>query len=333
MSQILLKAWYKGAWWLFFFWPLEQLYRLIFRVRKSFYSLFKLPNIHVPIVVVGNITVGGSGKTPAVIALASALMAQGLKVGVVSRGYKGLETRKVVAVSPQTDFLACGDECVLLARHIDCPVYACAKRIKAVRQLIADHNIDVIISDDGLQHHMPRAVEIVVVDARGGFGNGHCLPVGPLREPLTRLGRVGMLLLNEINLIGDEKPLSLPSPNYKMKLKTTRLVRLNDQKETNLTRWQRAHNKVHAVTGIAQPDNFFALLEKLGFDIIPHRFRDHHPFTRAELGFGDQLPIVMTEKDAVRCEDYEDMNIWFVRLEAQLEKKLVTQVLNRLNAN
>jgi len=333
MRQLLLKVWYQGAWWLFLFWPFEQLYKLIFKTRKSLYNLFKLPNIHVPIVVVGNITVGGNGKTPAVIALASALMARGLKVGVISRGYKGLETNKVVAVSSQTNFLACGDECVLLARHLNCPVYACAKRIKAVRQLIADHNIDVVISDDGLQHHMPRAVEIAVVDARTGFGNGHCLPVGPLREPLTRLSRVGILLLNEINLIGDEKPLSLPKLAYKMKLKSKRLVKLNDHQETSLTRWQHKHNRVHAATGIAQPDNFFSLLEKFGFDIIPHRFRDHHPFTRDELDFGDRLPILMTEKDAVRCQGYKDMNIWFVRLEAQLEKKLVTQVLNKLNAN
>lgn len=312
-------------------WPLEQLYRLILRLRNFYHNLFKLPSVHIPIVVVGNITVGGSGKTPAVLALALALMAKGLKVGVISRGYKGLQTKKVIAVSPNTSFTACGDECVLLARRLDCPVYACAKRIKAARQLIANHNVDVILSDDGLQHPMPRSVEIAVVDARTGFGNGHCLPVGPLREPLARLKKVSLLLLNEMNLIGGDVVRTIPKPFYKMKLKAMKIVKLSDNQQMTPTKWRQKNSKIHAVAGIAQPDNFFAVLTKQGFSIIPHRFADHHPFTRAELSFADDLPILMTEKDAMRCGAYEDMNIWFLRLETQLDKELVTQMLNRLN--
>ena len=338
MRQALFKAWYKGGWWLFFLIPFEQLYKLLLAIRNFYHSLFKQLSIHIPIVVVGNITVGGSGKTPAVIALSLVLMERGLRVGIISHGYKGTRIRKGMEVLSQSDFTLCGDESVLLARKTKCPVYVCSKRVRAAQMLLADHSVDVILSDDGLQHYsLPRSVEMAVVDARTGFGNGHCLPAGPLREPLLRLKRTNFTIVNEINLISAKDNMlslaQLPVTTYSMKMRKSTIAKLNNQKQVRVAVWRKKYGKVHAIAGIAHPDNFFTLLYHLNIEFIPHVFPDHHIFTRAELTFDEELPILMTEKDGVRCEDFKDMDIWVFQLEAKLDKKLVAALLNKLNAS
>lgn len=337
-----MRAWYRErkTWWLSFFIPLEQIYKIWVLLHS--YRLFKRAAIHIPIVVVGNITVGGSGKTPAVIALARILVKKGLRVGLISRGYKGIRTGEGMQVLPQSDFVLCGDEAVLLARRTHCPICICKHRNKAVRMLLAEHSVDVVISDDGLQHHaLPRQVEIAVLDARIGFGNKHCLPVGPLREPLARLKQVDFLLVNRMNV--DSKR---PRHGYKgeevaaayqgtMSLRKMWITDIHNGEKMSWARWKRkyAQGPVHAVAGIAQPDNFFALLKRQEVDIIPHIFPDHHHFRRRELSFATAAPIIMTEKDAVRCEAYKDLNIWVLRLETSINDTMIRLLLSKLNAD
>ena len=340
MRKILLRAWYekKTVWWLVPFLPLESLYKWIVRTRRYFYGLFVPPLPTIPVLVVGNITLGGSGKTPTVIALANILMKKGLNVGIIGRGYKGSEAYKGMRVFPQSDFNLCGDEAVLLARRTNCPVFVCSDRNKAIRLLQTEQSVDLIISDDGLQHYaLPRNMEIAVMDAKTGVGNGHCLPVGPLREPLVRLSQTDLLLINRINKDSTqqeewEKQISHPC-RAALCLRDISLRNLNTAATLAKALWKKRYGKkeVHAVAAIAHPENFFSLLRKEGFRIIPHSFADHYAFRRQDLSFAESEPILMTEKDAIRCETYKDLNIWVVELDTFIDGDIVPLLLANLN--
>ncbi len=286
--------------------------------RKAFLASHRIPR---PVVVVGNLTVGGSGKTPLVIWLASQLLAAGYWPGIVSRGYGGKASRWPQQVRPDSDTAVVGDEAVLIARRTGCPMAVGPDRVEACRALLKYHDCDVIISDDGLQHYaMQRDVEIVVVDGVRRFGNGFCLPAGPLREPPSRLKTVDMVVLNG----------GFPRPGeVLMQLEGNTLCNLMEP--TRCKPLSSLYGKrVHAVAGIGNPARFFARLREAGIQVQEHPFPDHHRFTQKDLLFEDEDPVVMTEKDAVKCQLFATPNHWYLPVTAQLEENATLHLLQLL---
>ena len=270
-----------------------------------------------PIVVVGNLSAGGTGKTPLVIAIAKLLARRGLRVGVVCRGYRGSASRWPRQVRSDSDPNRVGDEAVLLARRTGGPVAAGPNRIAAARILFRRGKCDVILSDDGLQHlRLARDVEIVVVDGVRRHGNGRCMPAGPLREPLGRLASVDLVVVNGAARSGE----------LEMQLVAGDAVSLVDAGQTRpLDSFRGA--PVHAVCAIGHAERFFRTLEAHGVTIVRHPFPDHHPFREAEIRFPDAAPVLMTEKDAVKCERFADARHWYVPVEAVLLSELEARLL------
>ena len=270
-----------------------------------------------PVVVVGNLAVGGTGKTPLVIAMAKLLSRRGLRVGIVCRGYRGSASRWPRRVRPDADPARVGDEAVLLARRAGVPVAAGPNRIAAARILVRRSKCDVILSDDGLQHlRLARDVEIVVVDGVRRHGNGRCLPAGPLREPLSRLASVDLVVVN-----GDAREGEL-----EMRLVAGDASSLDDAGVTRPLDSFR-DGPVHAVCAIGHPERFFRTLEAHGLTIVRHPFPDHHSFSEAEVRFADGAPVLMTEKDAVKCERFAGAGHWCVPVEAELSSELQARLL------
>ena len=299
--------------------PLGWVYGLFAVLRRAFYraGLRRTWQVGCPVVVVGNLSVGGTGKTPLVIAIARLLARHGLRVGVVCRGYRGSASRWPRQVRSDSDPLRVGDEAVLLARRTGGPVAAGPNRIAAARILVRRSKCDVILSDDGLQHlRLARDVEIVVVDGVRRHGNGRCLPAGPLREPLRRLASVDLVVVN-----GDARQGEL-----EMQLVSGDAVSLVDSGTTRpLDSFRGA--PVHAVCAIGHAERFFRTLESHGLTIVRHPFPDHHPFSETEIGFPDDAPVLMTEKDAVKCERFADSRHWFVPVEGMLSSALEARLL------
>jgi tetraacyldisaccharide 4'-kinase len=254
----------------------------------------------VPVIVVGNLTVGGTGKTPFVIWLARWLTARGWRPGIVGRGHGGAPAAWPVAVGPTSAAPEVGDEALLLQRETGCPVHVAPARSLAARALLAAHpEVDVLLADDGLQHHaLARDLEIVLLDGARGLGNGRCLPAGPLREPAARLDDVDLLVSN-----GGLRAPECERRHERFDLVPGRLRRLVDD-ATVAASALAAAGPVHAVAGIGHPERFFATLESLGVCFTPHPFDDHAPLPPERLAFGDDAPIVCTEKDAVRVEGW-----------------------------
>ena len=270
-----------------------------------------------PVVVVGNLSVGGTGKTPLVIAVAKLLAARGVRVGVICRGYRGTGSRWPRKVLPDSDPGRVGDEAVLLARRTGVPVAAGPNRIAAGRILFRRSKCEVILSDDGLQHlRLARDVEIVVIDGDRRHGNGRCLPAGPLREPLGRLASVDLVVAN-----GPAAPGELA-----MRREPGDAVNLADP---GLTRPLAAFRgeAVHAVCAIGHQERFFRGLESRGLTIVRHPFPDHHPFREEEIRFPDDAAVLMTEKDAVKCERFADARHWCVPVDAVLSSELEDRLL------
>ncbi len=273
--------------------------------RKGWKSAQRLP---VPVVVVGNLTVGGTGKTPLTIWLAEFLTASGYKPGVVSRGYGGRKQERPLAVGADSDPAEAGDEPVLIARRTGCPVTVFPLRAEAGRALLAAHDCDILIADDGLQHYaLARDVEIAVVDGERRFGNGFCLPAGPLREPARRLAEVDLVVCRGGVPTDGEYPLSLLAGEA---------VNLAD---AGLRRplADFAGLKLRAVAGIGFPQRFFADLRAAGLSFEERAFPDHHRYRPEDLGTDDAL-VLMTEKDAVKCRGFADGRLWAVPIKAQL---------------
>lgn len=282
------------------------------------------------IVVVGNLAVGGSGKTPLVIRLCELAQSAGLTPGVVSRGYGRKDNKQRLVIGSSNPELV-GDEPLLIARRTGAAVMVGPGRVEAARELF-QRGVDVVISDDGLQHHrLPRAVEICVIDGERGFGNGHLLPAGPLREDPARLATVHHVVIN-----GGE-PDRLPGAAALAGIDCTRME-LHPRKVHSLSgrmSWrlaQFAGCRVSAVAGIANPGRFFALLRHANIDPVEKPFPDHHLFTGADFsGLPRDLPIIMTEKDAVKCKELSLDNAWYLSIDAHLpsdwEQKLLGEVL------
>jgi tetraacyldisaccharide 4'-kinase len=302
----LVNSWYNAHPIRWILAPLSGVYRLVMQIRKYCYQqdVFTRYKATAPVIIVGNITAGGTGKTPFVIWLCQQFKQAGYRPGVISRGYGGNYTQKLMEVTLESDPRMTGDEPVVISSATQCPVIVSADRKASCEALVTHHGCNIIISDDGLQHYrLQRDVEIVIVDGKRLFGNEYCLPAGPLREPLTRLEDVDFTVFNA----GHDHPLS-------MHLKHSELVQLTDH--TNRIKVDGfAGQTVHAVAGIGNPHRFFEQLRSAGLTVIEHAFADHHDFQKSDLEFNDQKPIIMTEKDAVKCRSFSDDRCWYVATE------------------
>jgi len=336
MQQRLVDQWYRVPAGISPLQPLAWLYGLIVRLRRWLYARGWLPTLHVgrPLIVVGNITVGGTGKTPLVAWLAQRLSASGLKVGIVSRGY-GRRGRGVRTVSSDSRWEEVGDEPLLLHRLTGCDTVVARDRVAGARALAA-RGADVIVADDGLQHlRLARDCEVVVIDGARGLGNGRVLPAGPLREPSGRLREVELLVMN-----GPPEHPSLRAAGgmprqalFQMTLWGEEAHRLDGQgAPLPLERFR--GQRVHAVAGIGNPERFFRGLRQRGIDVVEHAFADHHPFVVSDLDFADGLPVLMTEKDAVKCRELADTHLWYIpvvtRFSAEQAKDLLDAIARRL---
>jgi len=302
--------------------PVGWLFCALAAIRRLAYrrGLLKCIDVGVPVVVVGNLTVGGSGKTPLVVWLASLLREHGFRPGVVSRGYGGRARQWPQWVTPESDPAEVGDEPLLIARRSGVPVCAAPDRPAAARCLVAA-GCDILISDDGLQHYrLARKVEIVVVDGRRRFGNGRCLPAGPLREPVSRLAEADLVVVN-----GGEAP----DAPHRLRLLPDHLQPVDGTEgRESLSAWR--GRKVHAVAGIGDPQRFFDTLRAAGLEVEPHPYPDHHCFTGEELSFPDGAPVLMTEKDAVKCRQVADSGCWYLPVSAQLSAAFGPAVIRLL---
>jgi tetraacyldisaccharide 4'-kinase len=291
--------------------PLSWLYCAVARVRRLAYRRAWLQSrrLPVPVVLVGNLTAGGTGKTPLVVWLAEFLRRQGYRPGIVSRGYGGSASQWPSQVTPDADPCEVGDESVLLARRGGCPVVAGPDRGAAGAMLVGEGGCDIIVSDDGLQHYgLQRDLEVMVVDASRGFGNGRCLPAGPLREPRARSREVDLTVCNG----------GPCSAGRVMELVPGRLVNLREpQMSQALDELRR--QRVTAVAGIGNPERFFQLLRRHGLHLDERPYPDHHPFDPEDAASWPPGPVIMTEKDAVKCEKFARANHWYLPVEAQLE--------------
>jgi tetraacyldisaccharide 4'-kinase len=330
LAMSLQDSWYARAWWLQFLRPLSWIFRALVAIRAALYQRDGIPlQSAIPVVVVGNITVGGSGKTPLLIALAEELKRRGHRVGIVSRGYGGSSSQYPLRVTTETSSDHCGDEPAMLAKKLALPVVVDPKRTRAIALLANDKNYacDVILSDDGLQHYaMSRDIEIVVVDAARGFGNGLCLPAGPLREPLSRLKEVDFLVSN-----GEDSQRCLPL-SYSfvpMTLEPVACVNMRSGERVATKDFFRKQ-MVHGVAAIGNPQRFFDSLRTMGSQVIEHPFPDHHRYTPRDLNFGDALPVIMTEKDAVKCHGFSLRNAWYVEVKVCLPASFLEAVIEKI---
>lgn len=305
------SIWYGGHPLSYLLMPLSWLYCAVVRFRRFAYGRgwLKSCRLPFPVIVVGNLTVGGTGKTPLVVWLTAFLRRRGYTPGIVTRGYGGRGAVWPRRVTEDSDPIEVGDEPVLLARRSGCPVVAGPDRAAAAEMLAATCGCDMIVSDDGLQHYrMQRDLEILVVDASRGFGNGRCLPAGPLREPASRRYEVDLTVGNGGPCLGGQV----------MELVPGRLVGLSDRKRfRGLGELRR--QRVTAVAGIGNPERFFALLRRHGLHLDERRYPDHHCFTREEVASWPAGPVIMTEKDAVKCESFARRDHWYLSVDARLD--------------
>ncbi len=310
------RLWYGNSPLAYLLLPVTLIFFVLTLFRRVAYRtrLKKVNHLDCPVIVVGNITVGGTGKTPLVVWIADYLKIKGYRPGIISRGYGGKAQHWPQQVRPDSDPVAVGDEAILISRRTSCPMAVGPDRYQAGLSLLQNSDCDILISDDGLQHYaLGRDMEIVVVDGRRRFGNGLLLPAGPLREGLWRLQHVDLCIINGDTRINESDML--------MRIKRGELISLGSGKRATLADF--SGQQVHAVAGIGHPERFFTLLRNNGMTVIEHRFRDHHNFDRQDLVFDDDLPVIMTEKDAVKCQRFVGDGFWYLEVSAQPDADFV----------
>ncbi len=307
MQQWLNDIWYKGSWGYIFLIPLSWIYACLISLRKKILVHFfwrQATNL-CPIIIVGNITVGGTGKTPLIIWLANYLSTQGVNVAILSRGYGG-KSNSLQMVNKDSDPNIVGDEPVMLAHRTKCSVYVHPERFKAV-QLIAEQDTDVLLLDDGLQHYkLQRDFEIAVIDGERLYGNNKLLPAGPLREPVSRLDEVDVCL-TQVG-VNDDALISENSIKFYLKGQFAYNLCTGDSKSLSYF----CGKKVHAIAGTGNPDRFFDLLENESINVYKHSFDDHARYSPADVTFNDNLDVLMTEKDMVKCRKFANKKLWYV---------------------
>lgn len=303
--------------------PVASAYGCLVRLRRALYRRHWLHSYRspVPVLVVGNLTVGGAGKTPFVIWLVAGLQQLGLRVVIVSRGYGGRAKGVATLVTAQSDPYLVGDEAVLLARRTGCPVYVDAQRVRAVKRALAECSFDIVVADDGLQHYaLARNLEFALIDGERRFGNGYLLPAGPLRESLDRLKSVDFVVTK-----GNAHPGEVPMSLQPIAIRGVD----NPDRRSEWATWR--DTRVHAIAGIGNPPSFFSLLRAHGLSVIEHPFPDHHQYTVQDVSFPDNLPVFMTEKDSVKCSYLEGSDkSWYVEVEARLPAVLIGSIADRL---
>jgi len=324
LAEALQQAWYRENSWSLGLLPLSWLFRSVVAVRRLRQQrLTRNPPLPVPVVVVGNIAVGGTGKTPVLAALVKYFQSLGYRPGVISRGYGGKATEYPLLVAADSRPDQVGDEPLLLAQH--CPVAVSPDRYAAARHLLAHSDCNLLFSDDGLQHYrLPRDIELVVVDGERGFGNRQCLPAGPLREPLRRLQEVDFVLVNDT-----VSGLALPGSDA-FQLMPTGLRNLDSGAVVSPEQWPHEH-RVHAVAGIGNPGRFAHTLSTLGFEPVLHPLPDHHEYRGDELCFADDLPVIITAKDAVKCARFAADNVWVLDVEATFSSDFLQRLERRID--
>ncbi len=306
--------------------PLSLIFRVLAALRRFLYrsgilASVKLP---VPVVVVGNISVGGTGKTPLTLWLAQQLIDSGWHPGIVSRGYTKTsgQTKAPHEVSLDDDATQVGDEPLLMAQRALCPVWIGRDRPAAAQALLQGHpECDIILSDDGLQHYrLQRDAEIAVVDGARRFGNGLLLPAGPLREPVSRLKTVDAVVVNGSHAKENE---------FAMKLEGTHFSNLLNPGLT-VTPGELAGQHLHAVAGIGHPQRFFRYLQQLGLECTAHAFPDHHHYVASDIAFDGADAVLMTEKDAVKCAPFATERCWVLRVDAQVAPTLTQLIIEKV---
>ncbi len=328
MRSYIEKMWYQPSLTclVYFLLPFSWLFRSVIFIRRFLYQqgIKKSLRLPVPIIVVGNITVGGTGKTPLVIWLVKLLQAKGYAPGVISRGVGGRKQLIPVWMQADSKVEEVGDEAVLLSKRTACPVVVCVDRVAAAQALLSKGSVDIIVSDDGLQHYrLARDIEIIMIDGMRGFGNQQLLPAGPLREPMDRI-KSADFIVKQVSQNFVES-----SSDNTMLLKGDTLVAVKDD-TVRIPLSEFNAKRVHAVAAIGNPQRFFALLREQGFEVIEHQFVDHYLFTQQDLQFADDLPVIMTEKDAVKCVDIADERCWYIPVDAMVKIEFVDRLLKQL---
>ena len=318
------RVWYSAHPLRYFLLPLSALVFIIVGIRRLWFRCIKQKSVPIPIIIVGNLVVGGSGKTPLVEAIVERLKKEGYKPGIVSRGYGARRHTYPHLVQINDDANAVGDEPLLLKRKTDCPVVIDSNRHRGVLHIASQTDIDIAVCDDGLQHYrLHRDIEIAVVDGVNWFGNGLLLPAGPLREPISRLKSVDILVVN-----GTSRPRVDSNDNqstnidkhkhFSMQIRPLVFRNLLTSEEMALDSF--SGQLVHACAGIAHPQRFFDQLNSMGARVIKHIYPDHHRYSVQDIQFEPTAPIVVTEKDAVKCERFNNDNVWSLQVEAVLDE-------------
>jgi tetraacyldisaccharide 4'-kinase len=321
------KYWYRLSPYHLLFWPVSLLFRFLSSLRRTLYHIgvLRSTKLPVPVIIVGNISVGGTGKTPFTLWLAQQLLDQGWHPAIISRGYtkakqQHANTPRAVVTGDSPD--AVGDEPLLMMQRNLCPVWIGRDRPATAQALLQAHpECDVILSDDGMQHYrLQRDVEIVLVDGKRRFGNGLLLPAGPLREPVSRLKTVDIVVVNGGTTRDHE---------YAMQLNGSQFYNLLNP-ATTLPASAFAGQHLHAIAGIGHPQRFFAHLAHLGLSTQTHPFPDHHCYSAADISFGDADAILMTEKDAVKCAPFATEQCWVLRVDAQVDPALAQLIIEKI---
>ena len=303
-------------------WPLSLLYRTLIFLRRKLYQfhVLKVNRFSVPVIVVGNITVGGSGKTPLVIEIAKFLQQKGWRPGIISRGYGGKANHYPCRVHAKSNPREVGDEPLLMVRHTDCPTIVDPNRSRGVKTLLGKTNCNIVLSDDGLQHlALGRDIEIAVIDGQRRFGSGFCLPAGPLREPISRLKTVDFMVSKGKACANEFAMNLIPDHFYQ-------LIQAENKKNPDYF----SGKKLHAVAGIGNPEQFFSSLRGLGLTITEHPFPDHYFFKPRDFNYGKDAVILMTEKDAVKCVGLVDARLWCLKAKTTLDETFFNALLNRI---
>ena len=334
-DSFLQRVWYdrEAQWLSLALLPLSWLFRCVVACRRAAYrsGLLRRVRLARPVVVIGNVTVGGTGKTPFTIWLAEQLQAKGVQVGIVLRGYGGTSTHWPRDVNSDSSPQEVGDEAVLLASRTAAIVVAGPDRVAAAQRAI-ERGAGIVLSDDGLQHYrLARDREIVVIDGRRGVGNRRLLPAGPLREPVRRLAEADLRVVSWRD--GSARPISPVDATIQACARLATATALIDGETRPLEAFK--GTRVHAIAGIGHPQEFFSALEQLGIEVARHPLPDHARLSAEDIRFADELPVLMTEKDAVKCVCVADRRHWAVRMDVMVSEQdaaAVHAMLGRLLA-
>lgn len=349
IESLLVDAWYKKSGWLWLLFPFSIIFYCLTFFRRVWLSRSRKKNhFSVPVVVVGNISVGGTGKTPLIISLCEALKAKGYRPGVISRGYGSSAPYYPFAVTAKSVVEESGDEPLLIAQATGCPVVIDRNRCAAAEKMIERGDVDVILSDDGLQHYqLPRDIEIIVTDATRGFGNQLVLPAGPLREPMSRLSQSDFIIATCNATNNDQKESYSSVSNhfdtqrnfFEMRIVPDHWCRLTStEKKVSLNSELFSERDIHAVAGIGNPQRFFSTLDELDLNYQQHVFPDHHRYIANDFQrFDENDTLVMTEKDAVKIRQLSPVltsaqldHCWYLSISAQLNDEFYQRFFEKL---